>query len=148
MTEGTEHRYIIRNPNILGGEPLIQGTRTPVRAIVELWRLGVAPEEIPVRLPHLTLAKVFAALSYYSDHQAEIHEYIQRNHIPKALIGTGLEFSSHDQTIYNRRYVTLSPLTVVEQAPADDPLAMDKINEIVHEIRQQRRSQKEERPKA
>ena len=33
------------------GEPIITGTRTPVRAIVELWRLGVAPEEIPSRLP-------------------------------------------------------------------------------------------------
>jgi uncharacterized protein (DUF433 family) len=42
----------------------VVGTRTPVRAVVELWRLGVAPEEIPSHLPHLTLAQVFDALSY------------------------------------------------------------------------------------
>lgn len=86
MTTVTEHRYVAVDENILGGEPIIKGTRTPVRAIVELWRLGLGPEEIPNRLPHLTLAQVFDALSYYSDHQKEINMYIERNHIPDELI--------------------------------------------------------------
>ena len=43
-------------------------------------------EEIPQRLPHLTLAQVFSALSYYSDHQDEINDYIQRNRVPEELI--------------------------------------------------------------
>lgn len=81
MTSTTEHRYIVIDDTILGGEPIIKGTRTPVRAIVENWRLGVPPEEIPQRLPHLTLAQVFDALSYYSDHQEEINGYIERNRI-------------------------------------------------------------------
>jgi uncharacterized protein (DUF433 family) len=33
-------------------------------------------------MPHLTLAQVFDALSYYSDHQVEINAYIERNRIP------------------------------------------------------------------
>jgi uncharacterized protein (DUF433 family) len=86
MTTQTQHCYIVCDDEILGGEPIIQGTRTPVRAIVELWRLGVAPEEIPRRLPHLNLAQVFDALSYFSDHQAEILEYIESNRIPDELI--------------------------------------------------------------
>lgn len=65
----TRHRYIVQNDAILSGGPIIEGTRTSVRAIVEIWRLGIAPEDIPNRLPHLTLAQVFDALSYYSDHQ-------------------------------------------------------------------------------
>ena len=64
MVSKTEHAYIVSDDQILGGEPIIARTRTPVRAIVELWRLGIAPEEIPHRLPHLTLAQVFDALSY------------------------------------------------------------------------------------
>jgi uncharacterized protein (DUF433 family) len=48
--------------------------------------MGVAPEEIPKRLPHLALAQVFDALSYYSDHQGEINAYIERNRIPDNLI--------------------------------------------------------------
>ncbi|NJN85440.1 MAG: DUF433 domain-containing protein [Leptolyngbyaceae cyanobacterium SL_7_1] len=86
MVRTTEHWYIVNNDEILGGEPIIKGTRTPVRAIVELWRLGVSPEEIPHRLPHLALAQVFDALSYYLDHQVEINQYIERNHIPGELI--------------------------------------------------------------
>jgi uncharacterized protein (DUF433 family) len=86
MTTATEHCYIVTDDHILGGEPVIKGTRTPVRAVAELWRLGIASEEIPNRLPHLTLAQVFDALSYYSDHQDEINTYIERNRIPEELI--------------------------------------------------------------
>jgi uncharacterized protein (DUF433 family) len=86
MTQTTEHCYVVKDDQILGGEPVVKGTRTPVRAIVEMWRLGVAPEEVPTRLPHLTLAQVFDALSYYSDHQDEINRFIERNRIPAALL--------------------------------------------------------------
>ncbi|MHC5772690.1 DUF433 domain-containing protein [Nostoc sp.] len=86
MVQATEHIYIVRDDAILGGEPIIRGTRTPVRAIVETWRMGVAPEEIPQGLPHITLAQVFDALSYYLDHQNEINSYIERNRIPDELI--------------------------------------------------------------
>mgnify|MGYP006278043703 CR=1 FL=1 len=82
----TEHRYIVKSEDILGGEPIIQGTRTPVRAVVETWRMGVPAEEIPRSLPHLSLAQVFDALSYYSDHQEEINAYIERNRIPEDSI--------------------------------------------------------------
>src|SRR3712207_2045323 len=49
MMQATEHLYIVTDDQILHGEPIIRGTRTPVRAIVELWRLGIAIEEIPRR---------------------------------------------------------------------------------------------------
>ena len=86
MMQATEHYYIVTDDRILSGEPIIKDTRTPVRAIVELWRLGIAPEEIPRHLPHLTLAQVFDALSYYSDHQTEINAHIARNRIPEDLL--------------------------------------------------------------
>ena len=86
MLRLTEHPYIVSEDQILSGEPIIKGTRTPVRAIVEMWRLGDAPETIPTYLPHLSLAQVFDALSYYSDHHAEINVYIERNRIPDDLI--------------------------------------------------------------
>lgn len=82
----TEHCHIIKNPNILKSEPIIKGTRTPVRAVVETWRRGVAPEEISQGLPHLNLAQIFDALSYYFDHPEEIQNYIEHNQIPQHLI--------------------------------------------------------------
>jgi len=48
---------------------------------------GSGPEEICRQLPHLNLAQVFDALSYYSDHQDEITAHIERNHIPDDLAG-------------------------------------------------------------
>jgi uncharacterized protein (DUF433 family) len=86
MLQRTEHLYIVTDDQILGSEPIIEGTRTPVRAIVELWRQGIAPEMIPAHLPHLTLAQVFDALSYYSDHQEAINQYIEHNQVPDSLV--------------------------------------------------------------
>ena len=86
MSTATEHLYIVKDERILSDEPIIKGTRTPVRAIVELWRMGVAPEEVMRHLPHLTQAQVFDALSYYSDHQDEINQHIERNRVPDELI--------------------------------------------------------------
>jgi uncharacterized protein (DUF433 family) len=79
---GADYPYIVRVEEILGGEPIIRGTRTPVRAVVECWRFGDTPEEIVRKLPHLRLAQVFGALSYYDDHRAEIDAYIALNRVP------------------------------------------------------------------
>lgn len=86
MVTKTEHFYIVRDDRILNGEPIIVGTRTPVRSVVELWRLGHTPEEIQGELTHLTPAAIFDALSYYSDHQEDINAYIERNKVPDNLI--------------------------------------------------------------
>lgn len=81
MEPAVKHRYIVTDDQILGGEPIVEGTRTPVRAVAELWRLGCQPDEIVRSLPHLTLAQVFDALSYYSDHREEINGFIEGNRI-------------------------------------------------------------------
>lgn len=85
----TEQFYVVTDEQILGGEPIIRGTRTPVRAIVEIWRIRTPPEESTQALPYRTPAQVFAALSYYSDHQAMINTYIERNRIPAELLAGG-----------------------------------------------------------
>ncbi|MBA2647298.1 MAG: DUF433 domain-containing protein [Pyrinomonadaceae bacterium] len=95
MTTATEHLYIVTNERILGGEPIIKDTRTPVRAIVEMWRMGIAVEDITSHLPHLTQAQVFDALSYYSDHQEEINRHIERNRIPDELIDPRVRNTPH-----------------------------------------------------
>lgn len=77
MVQTTDYLYVVKDDEILGGEPIIRGTRTPVKAIVEIWRVWVAVEEIPNGVPHLSLGQVFGALTYYSDHQDEINRYIE-----------------------------------------------------------------------
>lgn len=106
MATGTSSRYVVRDPALLEGEPVVAGTKTPVRAIVELWRLGVRPEEIPQHMPHLTLAQVFDALSFYADHQPEINEYIERNRVPENLVHPAVR--RRDSDGYSGRYPTES----------------------------------------
>lgn len=79
MVIATEHPYIVKNTKTLGGEPLLKGTRTPVRAVIELWKWGNTPEDILEHFPHLRLAQVFDALSFYADHKQEIERHIREN---------------------------------------------------------------------
>jgi len=72
MATKVEHAYIERVQGIQGGRPVIKGTRTPVRSIVMYHRMGVTPEEIQIKLPHLNLAQIYDALSYYYDFKDEI----------------------------------------------------------------------------
>lgn len=78
-----DHPYVESLPDVLSGEPVINNTRTPVRAIVERWKFGESAEEIIRNLPHLRLAQVFDALGYYDDHRAEIEKYIELNRVPE-----------------------------------------------------------------
>ena len=76
----------VLHPNIeqakgkCGGSAVIKGTRTPVWAIVGYYKvLGYSPEEIQRELPHLTLAQIHAALSYYYDHIEEVERDLKEN---------------------------------------------------------------------
>ncbi len=84
MDTAVAYRYIIRKET--SGEPIIKDTNTSVRTIVEKWRIGYTPEDMVRGLPHLTLAQIFEAMSYYYDNQAEIDDFIERNRIPDELI--------------------------------------------------------------
>jgi uncharacterized protein (DUF433 family) len=71
--------HITRKRSILGGIPVVSSTRTPVRAIAGYYQMGMSPDEILQSLPHLTLAQVHAALTYYFDHKKAIDHDIARN---------------------------------------------------------------------
>jgi len=68
--------HITRKRTILGGIPIVTGTRTSVRAIAGYYQMGMNADEILQSLPHLTAAKLHSALAYYFDHQKEIDREI------------------------------------------------------------------------
>jgi len=55
---------IIANKNILGGKPVIKGTRISVEFILELLASGVSEDEIFQDYPHLTRDDIHACLEY------------------------------------------------------------------------------------
>ena len=70
---GARHPYIERRPEVSQGKPVITGTRIKVSQVaLETERLGWTPDQIIDAHPHLTLAQVHAALSYYYENQAEL----------------------------------------------------------------------------
>ena len=74
--ERTTHPYIVRDPAIYGGEPLVEGTRTAVRHIILLFQSGQDPEEIAAN-QRLSLAQIYDAISYFYDNEEEIKHYIR-----------------------------------------------------------------------
>jgi uncharacterized protein (DUF433 family) len=79
-TDGREHPYVERRSGNCGGQPVIVGTRFPVRSVVmKVYRLGMTPEEVVEAWPYLTLAHIHDALSFYHDHRRMIDRAIQKN---------------------------------------------------------------------
>ena len=77
MTTKTLDQHIEITPGMTGGKPRIAGHRITVQSIA-IWheRLGKSADEIADEC-NLTLAEVYAALSYYFDHRNEIDASIE-----------------------------------------------------------------------
>ena len=74
----TEHLYVQKDPAVCGGDPVIAGTRIPVRLVYLRLRAGDSVESIQRAYPHLTLSQIHDALSYAYDHLPEIEEEVRR----------------------------------------------------------------------
>ena len=61
------HNYIITNPDILGGKPIIKGTRISVEFILNLMADGWTEERIIENYPHLTHEAIQAVLAFASE---------------------------------------------------------------------------------
>jgi uncharacterized protein (DUF433 family) len=65
---------------ITGSQAMIKGTRILLSIIIGYSRLGETPESLVEKiLPHLTLAQVYDALSYYHDHRDDIEQELLEN---------------------------------------------------------------------
>lgn len=92
-----KHAYIEVVEKIAGPQAIIKDTRIPVSIIIGYLRAGETPESLVENiLPHLTLAQVYDALSYYYDHQDEVEremientEEYGRNYLHKHLGNEG-----------------------------------------------------------
>ena len=66
-----------RSPSICGGRIRIDGTRVTVHQIVTCYQQGLTPEEIAEQYPHVNLAQVYAALTYYHANREEIDRELE-----------------------------------------------------------------------
>jgi uncharacterized protein (DUF433 family) len=59
------------NPDIMGGKPVIRGTRVPVELVLRRLGAGMSVEAILVDHPRLTLEDVRAAQAFAADYLAD-----------------------------------------------------------------------------
>jgi len=64
---------------VLGGEPIVRGTRLAVRHIVLIWHECGSEQGVLAAYPQLTERDVRDALAYYTDHRTEIDRHIAAN---------------------------------------------------------------------
>lgn len=57
-------KYIVSNPEIMMGKPIIAGTRITVELILEKLSAGESVEQIIQEHPHLTTEAIKAALAF------------------------------------------------------------------------------------
>jgi uncharacterized protein (DUF433 family) len=75
---------IVRDPRILGGAPIIRGTRIPVRAIAFLWRETGDRARIFGDYPSLATDDVEEAIRYYETHRDDVDADL-REELPRLL---------------------------------------------------------------
>jgi uncharacterized protein (DUF433 family) len=74
------HPYVETLVSRSGPRAVVKGTRIGVDVIVGYTQAGHSAQEIVEEiLPHLTLAQVYDALSYYEDHRAFMDETMRAN---------------------------------------------------------------------
>jgi uncharacterized protein (DUF433 family) len=67
-------------PLSFGADDVIRvaGTRVPLDTVVEAFEAGATAEEISSDYPVLQLGDVYAVLTYYLRHRAEVEAYLER----------------------------------------------------------------------
>jgi len=74
-----KHPHITQHPDISQGSPVIKGTRTRlIDIVIEYEYIGKNPDEIIDAHPHLNLAQVHDAISYYYDYREKLDREIDQ----------------------------------------------------------------------
>ncbi len=69
------HNFIIRNPQILAGKPIIKGTRISVELILKKMSEGATILDLLKSYPHINEEQIYAVLAYSSAVIGNENEY-------------------------------------------------------------------------
>ena len=83
----------------LDGSVRVGSTRVPLETVVAAHASGASPEEIVETYPTLQLADVYAAISYYLRHRAEVDEYMKQREAARRELIDELERTSPQQDL-------------------------------------------------
>jgi len=79
MQPTTDNRHIEVTAGVCGGRARIAGHRIRVQDIVLWTEQGQSPDQIVADYPHVSLADVYGALTYYHDNREKIDRQIRED---------------------------------------------------------------------
>lgn len=80
VTRPKTFTHIVRRADILNGEPIVVGTRIPVRTIVQYARIyNFDLKQMEAVYPSIARADIEEALAFYEANRAEIDRHIAEN---------------------------------------------------------------------
>jgi uncharacterized protein (DUF433 family) len=79
------------------GTVRVGGTRLTLDAVLGVFKQGADPREIVAAFPDLELADVYAVITYYLRHRAEVDAYLQEQEVRAAAIRHKIEARQGDQ---------------------------------------------------
>jgi uncharacterized protein (DUF433 family) len=115
---------IVHSPETLGNRPRIAGTRISVQHIVAWYKMGLNAEEIAERMGNITLAQVYAGLTYYHANSEEIEALLANE---KADYELGLPTTAELSPTY------LEVLDFLVTRPTSEQLLTFKVSEQAQE---------------
>ena len=78
-TISESYRYIVRSPDVRGGNARVDGSRIGVHDVIGLLQNGETIDTLIANcFPTLTRANVYECLAYYEDHKGEIDLLVAR----------------------------------------------------------------------
>ena len=78
-TTSESYRYVVRSPEVRGGNARVENTRIAVHDVVGLLQNGETIDSVTVNaFPSLTKAQVYECPAYYEDHKGELDLLIVR----------------------------------------------------------------------
>ncbi len=79
------------------GSIRITGSRVPIDSILHHFKLGATAEQIAHKFPPISLADIYAAITYYLQHQAEVEEYLRQREAEADAAQQRIESDPHYQ---------------------------------------------------
>ena len=78
-TTSESYRYVVRSPDIRGGNARVEGTRIAVHDVIGLAHNGETVDSVIANgFPALAKAQIYECLAYYEDHKGEIDLLVAR----------------------------------------------------------------------
>jgi uncharacterized protein (DUF433 family) len=85
-----------------GGVIRVGGTRVTLDTVIDTFMTGASPEEIAQDFPVLHLDDVYAVITYYLRHRAEVDAYVRTRRFRAAAIRSEIEVHSPQTGLRDR----------------------------------------------